>query len=234
MGNVSKRPWRRWFGIAALAAASGTSGWALGQHGHDERGPAPEHTVGMRGATVRESPPTRGSGAAVQAFADGTVSVHVDRVAAEWLLRELGRRGAVQDAAGSIKTEDGVVIDEASCELAVQDTDVVHVELLERTLTEGSERERYDALTQALEAGIDLPPELLGRLYESDPSESVRLLAFTTYVDSVSDDRSQVRAALQSGVYDSSTAVQAEAQRRLAELERYELALSETRPQGLP
>jgi hypothetical protein len=62
----------------------------------------------------------------------------------------------------------------------------------------------------------------------------VRLLAFTAYVDSVSDDRAEARLALESGVYNGSSAVQAEAQRRLAELEQYERVLAGTPPQGLP
>jgi hypothetical protein len=110
----------------------------------------------------------------------------------------------------------------------------VLAEVLTQTLAEGSESERYAALMRLLEAGVDLPPELLRQTYESNPSERVRLLAFSTYVDSVSDRRTEVRAALQSGLYDGSSAVQAEAQRRLAELERFERVLSETPPQGLP
>jgi len=55
----------------------------------------------------------------------------------------------------------------------------------------------------------------------------VRLLAFGIV------DRAEVRLALESGVYNGSSAVQAEAQRRLAELEQYERVLAET-PQGLP
>jgi hypothetical protein len=212
MNTTFKRAWHRWFGVAALAVVSGTAGWALGQHRLDGRGPATAHmaTVHMidpHVTTVPRSPQARGSGAAGQAFPSETRTVD---------------------------TDDTVVASESSCEVAAEDTSVVvDMELLERTLTEATESERHTALTDALEAaGGDLPTELLRRIYESDPSESVRLLAFTTYVDSVSDDRTEVRAALQSGLYDGSSAVQVEAQRRLAELEQYERALSEIPPQG--
>jgi hypothetical protein len=51
-------------------------------------------------------------------------------------------------------------------------------------------------------------------------------VAFKAYVDSISDDRREVRDTLESGVYDMSAAVQAESRRRLAELERYEHTLA--------
>ena len=83
-----------------------------------------------------------------------------------------------------------------------------------------------------MQSGFDLPPRLLQQTYVSDLSESVRLLAFKAYVDSISDDRGEVRATLESGVYDMSAAVQAESRRRLAELDRYELMLAAGPPQG--
>jgi hypothetical protein len=92
MGNVSK-PWRRGFCLAALAVTSGAAGWALGQGGHDGPAPAPADIADARAAAP--PPDARRRGAAIQVFADGSVSVHVDRVAADWLLLELGRRGAV-------------------------------------------------------------------------------------------------------------------------------------------
>jgi hypothetical protein len=232
--NAFTWAWHRWFGVAALAVASGTAGWALGRQGHDGRDPAPAHMVHAYVATVLRAPAAGGPGAAIQSFADGTISVHVDHVAVGWLLLELGSRGAVPDAAGPDATDGTVVVSESSCEPAEEDGGVVDTEFLERTLAEGTESERQAALTQALQAGIELEPEVLRQTYGSDPSESVRLLAFTTYVDTVSDDRAEVRAALQSGASNGSPAVQAEAQRPLAELEQYERAPAETPPQGLP
>jgi hypothetical protein len=148
------------------------------------------------------------------------------------LLLALGRRGAVPRGAVG-PANDGPAVSDSSYEPADEDCGVVDVEVVTRTLAEGSESERYRALTQLLEAGIELPLELLQWTYASDSSETVRLLAFTAYVDSVSDDRAEARFALESGVYNGSSAVQAEAQRRLAELEQYEHVLAEI-PQGLP
>mgnify|MGYP006371363433 CR=1 FL=1 len=77
---------------------------------------------------------------------------------------------------------------ETSCEPADEGAGVLDVALLERMLTEGIETERYAALTKALQSEFDLPPQLLRQTYVSDLSESVRLLAFNAYVDSISDE----------------------------------------------
>ena len=120
----------------------------------------------------------------------------------------------------------------ASCEPADEDTGVLDIALLERTLTEGTETERHAALTEALQSESDVPPQLLQQTYVTDLSESVRLLAFKAYVDAISDDRAEVRNLLESGIYDMSAAVEAESRRRLAELERFELMLAEAPPQS--
>ena len=99
-------------------------------------------------------------------------------------------------------------------------------------LTEGTETERHAALTEALQSESDVPPRMLEQTYVTDLSDNVRLLAFTAYVDAISDNRAKVRILLESGLYDISAAVQAESRRRLAELERFELMLVEAPPLG--
>jgi hypothetical protein len=226
--------WRRRFGIAILAATFGAAGWALGER---EGGSDATRTgsADRRAATAPQvSPPAGQPGAVIQRHADGTVSVHVDRVSAGWLLLELRRWGSVADAGGPAADQGTSAVTEPSyASPAEEDSAFVDVEFLERALAEGTETERYAALSQALEAGIDLPPELLRQTYGNDPSERVRLLAFTTHLDMVSDDRTEVRAVVQSGLY-GSPAMQTEAQRRLSELEQYELALAEAPAQGMP
>src|SRR5262245_52043014 len=119
------------------------------------------------------------------------------------------------------------VVGQVPREPADEDSAAIDVDLLGQTVIEGTDRERHSALTRALQTGIELPPELLQQTFLSDPSEDVRLLAFTTYVDASSDDRVQVRAILENGVYNDSSAVRAEALRRLEELERYERTLAQ-------
>jgi hypothetical protein len=203
MNSTSGRAWRRRLAVAVLAATSGVAGWALGLHGYGGRGPVPAGGVDAPVARALSASSVRWADAAMGSIADGSASVDVENA-----------------VPGSI-----------SCEPS--DADAVDVEVVKRTLTEGTESERYAALTEALAAGIDLPPELLWQTYVSDLSASVRLLAFTTYVDSMSDDRAEVRAALQSAGYDGDSAVRNEAQRRLGELDQYERMLAEARAQGL-
>ena len=131
-----------------------------------------------------------------------------------------------------VTDDETTLASEPACEAADAGSGGLDLALLERKLTEGTETERYAALTAALQSESDVPPRLLQHTFVNDLSESVRLLAFEAYVDSISDDRSEVRATLESGVYDMSAAVQAESRRRLAELERYELMLAEAPSQG--
>ena len=101
-------------------------------------------------------------------------------------------------------------------------------------LTSGTDSERQAALTKALQYDIEIPPDLLINAYVNDPSDDVRLLAFTTYIDSVSDDVEAARAALQSATNNTSSIVQAEAYRRLDDLARYEAGLAAAAAQGIP
>jgi hypothetical protein len=191
----------------ALALASGGAGWVMGQREPENREPASADSVATRVATLPWASQTRAP-AIAESSGDPAVSVHV---------------------VGDAKTTAGAG---ASCEAADQDTGVLDIALLERTLTEGTETERYAALTEALQSESDLPPRLLQQTYVTDLAESVRVLAFKAYVDSISDDRAEVRRMLESGVYDLSAAVQAESRRRLAELERFESMLAATPWQG--
>jgi hypothetical protein len=202
MSDAANRPWRRGLAVAAIVLASGTTGWVLGQRGHGGREPASPEEDATHVATLAPASETRMPAATAESFDDGTAMV---QVAAE---------------------DETTLVRKSSCEPADEGTGVLDVALLERTLTEGTETERYAALTEALQSEFDLPARLLQRTYVNDLSESVRVVAFKAYVDSISDDRREVRDTLESGVYDMSAAVQAESRRRLAELERYEHTLA--------
>jgi hypothetical protein len=107
-------------------------------------------------------------------------------------------------------------------------------EYLATQLTQGTDHQRLAAITTALQNGVELPPDLLINAYFNDASDEVRLLAFTTYIDSMSDDVELVRSALQVATNNSSSTVQAEALRRLNELTAYEAAMAEAAAQGIP
>jgi hypothetical protein len=101
-------------------------------------------------------------------------------------------------------------------------------------IADGTESERLAALTKALQHDIELRADVLIQAYTNDVSDDVRLLAFTTYIDSVSDDVEVVRAALQAATNNTSSIIQAEAYRRLDDLARYEAGMAAAAAQGLP
>ena len=106
----------------------------------------------------------------------------------------------------------------------------INAEDLATALTRGTDSERHAALTKALQYDIALPPDLLINAYVNDPSDEVRLLAFTTYIDSQSDVE-VIRSALRSAMNNTSPIVQAEAQRQFDELTSYEAAVAAAKQQ---
>jgi hypothetical protein len=102
---------------------------------------------------------------------------------------------------------------------------------LQRAMLAGTDAERFDALQRLLSAGIEVPADQLLNMYTADPSEDVRLLAFTAYVEAVSSDPEAVRAALLSGTVNSSVAVQAEARARLADFASYQEQVAAAPPE---
>lgn len=223
---------KEWFGFALVAAVSGAAGWLLSGQWHAAQ------VADAPGAARLDGAPRAGSGAAaapIQVHADGRVSLHLDRVPVEWALAELERRQPRQTsrphAGGPAASGAEPVVCEAAepAELGPRE-----LEALQRNLRQGSDAERQAALVQAREAGVDLPPALLRQLFESDPSDAVRLQAFTSYLDAVADDPATLRAALESGSYNHSAAVQQEARRRAREWAEMEDAVAATPAQGTP
>jgi hypothetical protein len=105
-------------------------------------------------------------------------------------------------------------------------------ELLAASLAGGTDAERLAALTTALEYDVELPAERLIAAYENDASDQVRLLAFTTYVDTLATQVDAARAAMQAATGNTSDVVRMEAARRLDELAAYEAQMS-LAPTGL-
>lgn len=88
-----------------------------------------------------------------------------------------------------------------------------------RAVQEGDAAARVQALLRARSAGLVLPDAIVTSLLESDPSEDVRLLAFDHYMEQRSGNQAEARSALESALYIASTAIQAEARRRLGRLD---------------
>lgn len=155
----------------------------------------------------------------VTRLSDGRVSVHLDRVSVDTLVEALARAGVAlpgDDASPAPARP-------AAARAAAGDR-----ASLSRSLRIGDDAERAAALLAAEELGVSLEAGLLRDLYEADPSDRVRLLAFAAYLDAVAGDRDAVRTALEGGAYNSSTAVQAEAHRRVGELVLFDQAVATT------
>ncbi len=96
-----------------------------------------------------------------------------------------------------------------------------------RHCTKAQRTQRLAALTQALQSGVDLPPDVLRDAFEAGPS-ALRSLAFAAYIDTVSSDTAAVRAALLDGTYNDDAAVRADASARLIEFRQLEQAIAAT------
>lgn len=227
---------KEWFGFALVAAVSGASGWLLSGQWHDARvadappagRPDAAPLAGLRAAAGA-------AGLPIQFHPDGRVSLHLDHAPLDWVLQELERGQPRLPARLPVGASAASSSEPVGCE-AAEPAQLSPQEqaALQRNLRQGSDAERQAALVRASEAGVELPPALLRQLFESDPSEAVRLLAFTTYLDAVADDPAALRAALESGTYNHSAAVQQEARRRASEWASMEDTVAATPVQGAP
>jgi hypothetical protein len=223
-------------GLAVLAAVSGTAGWVACSLWHEFQHVTLPAAVP---AAVSVEPQTSVTMAVPPQFVtmlgDGYVSVHVDNAPIVWLLQEFERHGVPLSIAAPASPRDFA----GSTPLAFGGPDASEPDPADQAhlvdaLRGGTEGDQYDSLTQALQLGIDLPADLLRQAFETGPSERVRLLAFTTYLDNTASDVESVREALASGTVNTSAAVQAEARKRLEEFERYQELIAATPPQGDP
>lgn len=227
---------KEYFGFTLVAAVSGASGWLLNGQWHDAQVADTPPAVRPDATRVAGTPPPAGAvGLPIRFHPDGRVSLHLDHVPLDWVLQELERRPPRQEVRSLAGTSAASSAEPVVCE-AAEPAELSPQEqaALQRNLRQGSDAERQAALARANEAGVELPPALLRQLFESDPSEAVRLLAFTTYLDAVADDPAALRAALESGAYNHSAAVQQEARRRAGEWAALEEAVAATPAQGAP
>jgi hypothetical protein len=227
---------KEWFGFALVAAVSGASSWLLSGQWHEAR-VADAPPAGRPDATPPAGSPAAAGAARlpIQFHPDGRVSLHLDHAPLDWVVQELERRQPSPAARSPVGASVVSSAEPVGCEAAEPaELSPQELETLQRHLRQGSDAERQAALVRASEAGVELPPALLRQLFESDPSEAVRLLAFTTYLDAVADDPVAMRAALDSGTYNHSAAVQQEARRRASEWAEMEATVAASPAQGTP
>jgi hypothetical protein len=154
-------------------------------------------------------PQAQTDGDRVELHPDGSASIQVRHRPPAWVLAELCRQGA------SGLTGCGRAATTAATAPTVT---MAPTPVLSR-LQNANEQERLDALARAREAGQRLPDETLQGLMASDPSESVRMEAFESYMEGRSGSLEEIRAALQAALRLPDPALQARAREQLDELE---------------
>lgn len=224
------------FGFALVAAVSGTSGWLLGGKWGEARIPETRPAVRPEARHLAGSDVAPGAPAKpIEVHSDGRVSLHLGHAPLEWVLEELERRQPRRLSRMPTAAPVTSIPDPVTCKAADPgELSPQQQAALLRNLHQGSDAERQAALVRAGDAGVVLPPQLLRQLFESDPSEAVRLLAFTAYLDAVADDLVTLRAALESGTYNQSEAVQQVARRYANERAAAEDAVASTPARGAP
>jgi hypothetical protein len=215
---------RSWTSVLAVALISGRAGWML-------RGPsavAPEPASAIPAATA-ETPATPGLSVlayppmagpeGVTLYADGSVSLRVERRALAWVLAELCRQGA------QLLACDG--------EAAVADAPAPagsSPAQLEQSLRHASEQVRLHTLQEAQLSGVPVSEAVLMQLMRSDPSERVRLQAFEQLTALKAGSPEELRKVLQAALYIPSTALQARAREQLDQLDELQQQLATQQP----
>jgi hypothetical protein len=203
-----------WLGIALV---SGAIGWGL-----RSPGPAPvraEAPLRLAAAPAVAQGPVFNT-PLIAVAGDGKVTLHVDQQPLEWVLEQIAQQSGWADvkarAAGPVAAREPSPAGAAPA--CAEPPRAVPLELALRALQGGSEAERAQGLLQIRNDGATVPDEMLKQLFETDASDSVRLLAFDSYLEPRSGDSLALRTALQAALYVPSGAIQREAKRRLEEL----------------
>ena len=207
---------------AATALLSGAAGWLM--HAPD---PVPDRASGPltppRSSQSSAAATRIDSGPLITVFSDGNVTLRVEQQPLEWVLDQIAAQSGwtdVKQRAGAI-TACGAALaaapTPADCAEASILTPTQAAQLLQ-VIERGGEGDRYDGLLQARSGGIPVPDGMLKSLFETDASESVRLLAFENYLEPRTGSVDATRSALEAALYVPNAAIQREAKRRLEEL----------------
>lgn len=238
--NARQPRWiRAGVACAVTAALSAGAGWlARGD------GDAARVAAALPGAPVVAPPaPAPELGLPLVAVADdGRVTLRVEQQPLAWVLEQIVRQGGLAElrvaaadggsASAAAATARPAAVAPAGPAPAQADplptcappppADPARVL---QALSGADEAERFGALMHAQSDAILLPDAVLRALYESDPSERVRVAALEIQLEQLADRPDMVRALLEAARHSPSNELRAEAVRRLAELdERARLA----------
>ena len=149
----------------------------------------------------------------------GTVTLRVEQQPLEWVLDEIARQSGWSD----VKERAGMPRSPTNVSAASADATTGCVKAAGRPtqlhpIAQGNADQRYDSLLRTRSEDIPLLEDTLKRLYQTDESDAVRVLAFGRFLEGRVSNIDEMREALQSGLAVPNKAVQAEAQRRLNSL----------------
>jgi len=199
--------------MVVMSLVSGAAGYSLGQ-------PDPPHDVASHAVEVAHASSTLGSPAASPLIAlasDGNVTLRVDQQPLEWVLEQIALQGGDVQSLAS-----GAAIRPASqthpaCPEPMRAARGEPAKLLQE-IERGSEGQRVQGLLEARSAGLVVPDTTLKTLFETDPSDRVRLHAFEAYLERQTGDNAALRRTLEAAVLIPSAVIQREAKARLDEL----------------
>lgn len=221
-------------GWLLTALASGAVGWALHAPDADPATvpaaarvgaagrPAATATTATRPTVLQDGVQTAADGTTIAVAADGNVTLRVEQQPLDWVLEQLAQQSGRSDLRTLVRAAAAhPPAPSVSAAVVCPETPAVRpaeAAALLQAIQRGSEADRYQGLLQARSEGVAVPDETLKVLYETDGSDSVRLLAFENYLETRTGDTEVLHRVLESALNVPNAAIQREAKRRLDDL----------------
>ncbi len=202
---------RLWTTTVAIALACATFGGFVGRATVPAAlAPATADSATPAPHTLFDSPPS------IVVTQDGMVSAHLDHQRLQWVMDELRGQAAAASVAFADPPSPPVAPTSAPVSKAGDED-------LRAQLQHVDESHRYDLLVDAQNGGA-LTPDLLEAIVRTDPSPRVRQLAFEQSLESTEGDAAARKRQLEADSRLPDNAIAEDAARRLAAMQRDELA----------
>ena len=170
--------------------------------------------------------PQAPAGPTVIVGADGLATLHVDQQPLAWVVERIAEQAKWPELLERAAAAKGVATQQpATAAPAVEAVADAGGPTAQRSRTvlaamqRGTEPERWQALSDARTESVAVSDEQLRHIYETDASDRVRLEALESAVNLRDGDPQAQRKLLEVAQYVPNAAVQAEARRRLAEID---------------
>lgn len=209
-------------GFIVTALSAGVGGWLIAAGHHDVATEPRQATATITGPTP--SPPkSLDTRALILVSTDGNVTLRVEQQPLRWVLEEIARQSGwteLRPPSCTAVSQRPAVAAQPSAASEREAQGVTQAQATGALPPNPSSRETENLQAQLAETLRNAPDEgtALRALYQSDATDEMRLLAFETHLGTVSGDRAQLRQVLEAASRSRSAVVQAEAKRRLDEL----------------